>query len=107
MGYGFDKNSHAFHLALAGYKFIGTPDVFVIHRAHEQSDWNGPNQKTQQVLSYQFSSLSRNFNEIIKWEALQLLCEELPKLRKQYGREENVSAINEPNPDNCLNTSHW
>ena len=49
MGYGFDKNSHALQLAMAGYKFIGAHDVFVIHRAHEQSDWNGPDQKIQQV----------------------------------------------------------
>jgi len=41
-GYGFDKNTHAFHLAIAGFKFFVLSDVFMIHLNHERDSWGGP-----------------------------------------------------------------
>lgn len=38
-GYGNDKASHGYELNAAGFKFMVTPEAFVVHVAHAQGSW--------------------------------------------------------------------
>eukprot|EP00026_Physarum_polycephalum_P011009 Phypoly_transcript_11200.p1 GENE.Phypoly_transcript_11200~~Phypoly_transcript_11200.p1 ORF type:complete len:366 (+),score=38.93 Phypoly_transcript_11200:29-1126(+) len=39
VGYGNDKSSHAYELAVAGFKFTVLPDPFIIHKNHPSPAW--------------------------------------------------------------------
>lgn len=88
-GYGFDKNSHVFTLATAGYDFIVLPDPFVIHMNHETADWDGGN-----LLEQQF-------------ESLKVVCDILPAAKEKNGLDPEVSYFDEPVGDVCMTRDHW
>jgi len=88
-GYGFDKNSHVFVLAVAGYTFNVLPEPFVIHLNHETADWDGGN-----LLEQQF-------------EALKIVCDILPNSKKKYGKSPVLQYFDEPIGDVCMTRDHW
>eukprot|EP01133_Synstelium_polycarpum_P011011 gene11011-12832_t len=71
-GYGFDKNSHVFSMAVAGYDFVVLPHAFIIHINHPTSSWEGPSLNEQQ------------------WDALRIVCELIPDVKKKYGYDINT-----------------
>ena len=54
-GYGFDKNSHALHVAYAGFTFIVAPESFVIHIEHPIATWGGASISSQLVRAISIS----------------------------------------------------
>jgi len=88
-GYGFDKNTHVFSLAVAGYTFTVLPDPFVIHLNHEVTVWDGPDISSQ------------------LWDALNIVCEIIPKVKTKYGYDEQISLFNEPVGPTCYTNEHW
>lgn len=89
-GYGFDKNTHTYTLAVAGYKFAVLPSPFVIHLNHPEAAWDGPS--IQQQL----------------WEALEYVCDILPTKKHKYGYSPNQQLFGEPvGLDACFSRDHW
>lgn len=88
-GYGFDKNTHVFALATAGYRFFVLPEPFVIHLNHDQGDWDGGSIQTQ------------------LWEALDVVCALIPETKKNYGYQPDVPLFDEPVGDTCKSKDHW
>jgi hypothetical protein len=88
-GYGFDKNFHAYHLALAGYQFWVLPDQFVVHVNHPSTSWDGPSHHEQQ------------------WDSLMVVCHRFPLLRAQYGFSPRSPVFDEPEESICYSDLHW
>lgn len=89
-GYGFDKNTHTYALAVAGYTFEVLPDAFVIHLNHEVADWDGPSIQDQ------------------LWDALKYVCDILPAVKTKYGYFPNSPLFDEPvGNDACFSRDHW
>ncbi|KAM9980133.1 hypothetical protein ACTFIZ_006373 [Dictyostelium cf. discoideum] len=88
-GYGFDKNSHAFSMAVEGFHFVVLPDSFIIHVNHSPSSWEGPSLDEQQ------------------WDALRVVCEIIPDVKIKNGYNPNVVLFNEPLPNECFSDHHW
>ncbi|KAN0029252.1 hypothetical protein ACTFIV_011135 [Dictyostelium citrinum] len=88
-GYGFDKNSHAFSMAVEGFHFVVLPDSFIIHVNHSPSSWEGPSLDEQQ------------------WDALRVVCEIIPDIKIKNGYSPNVVLFNEPLPNECYSDHHW
>lgn len=88
-GYGFDKNFHTWHLALAGYSFWVLPDVFVVHINHPVASWDGPSHNQQQ------------------WDSLAIVCDKFETLRQQYGHPPKQAVFDEPDADHCFSNEHW
>eukprot|EP01113_Clastostelium_recurvatum_P022697 TRINITY_DN2715_c0_g1_i3.p1 TRINITY_DN2715_c0_g1~~TRINITY_DN2715_c0_g1_i3.p1 ORF type:complete len:417 (-),score=68.30 TRINITY_DN2715_c0_g1_i3:8-1120(-) len=42
-GYGFDKNTWVYNLALLGWDFYVLPEAFITHQPHERTHWDGNN----------------------------------------------------------------
>jgi len=88
-GYGFDKNTHVFSLAVAGYTFTVLPYPFVIHLDHEVTVWDGPD-----IISQQ-------------WDALAIVCDIIPRVKRKYEYSEKTSLFNEPIGQRCYTNEHW
>jgi len=88
-GYGFDKNTHAFALAVVGYHFIVLPELFAIHLNHPRADWDGGD--IQQQL----------------WDALKIVCEILATTKQKYGYLSIEQLFNEPIGNSCFSRDHW
>jgi len=88
-GYGFDKNTHVFALAAAGYQFFVLPDPFIIHVNHEVVQWDGPSIQDQ------------------LWDALQIVCRMLPAIRQKNGYDPEKQLFDEPVGNDCFSRSHW
>ncbi|EFA86299.1 putative glycosyltransferase [Heterostelium album PN500] len=88
-GYGFDKNSHVFTMAVSGYRFIVLPNAFIIHINHPTSTWEGPRLDEQQ------------------WDCLRIVCELIPAVKKKNNYDINDRLFNEPLPNECFSSSHW
>ncbi|KAM9967169.1 hypothetical protein ACTFIR_007408 [Dictyostelium discoideum] len=92
-GYGFDKNSHTFGMAAAGFDFVVLPDAWIIHMNHVSKPWEGAD----------------TFNEQM-FDCLSIVCESiLPDAKSKNGYDPNAKLFNEPlkNNDNCLTREHW
>jgi Glycosyl-transferase for dystroglycan len=68
-GYGFDKNSHMFFLAVRAFEYWVLPDVFAIHVNHPVTNWGG--------------ALAGNHEQ--QWDALALLCRFFIEVRAAFG----------------------
>lgn len=56
VGYGNDKSSHAYELAVAGFKFTVLPEVFIIHKNHPSPGWrSGQGSSTAWQLWMEFT----------------------------------------------------
>eukprot|EP01132_Coremiostelium_polycephalum_P000424 gene424-536_t len=88
-GYGFDKNSHTFQMAVQGYKFIVLPHAFIIHINHPASSWEGPSHRDQQ------------------WDSLRIVCDIIPSAKRKNNIDPNYKIFDEPIGDECLSDSHW
>jgi glycosyltransferase involved in cell wall biosynthesis len=89
MGYGFDKNTHAFHLAVAGYTFHVLHDAFAVHVNHKEANWDGPDIQSQ------------------LWDALAIVCDLLPSLKERYGYNPSKRLFDEPLPRECYSNHHF
>lgn len=89
-GYGFDKNTHSYALAVAGYRFVVLPQPFVIHLNHEVAAWDGPSIQDQ------------------LWQALDYVCDILPSIKRKYGYNPNMRLFEEPaTHSECFSRDHW
>ncbi|KYQ88174.1 putative glycosyltransferase [Tieghemostelium lacteum] len=88
-GYGFDKNSHSFVLAVSGYRFIVLPHAFIIHINHESSNWQGPSVKDQ------------------LWDSLSIACDIIKDIKLKYNYSLDDSMFNEPILSQCFTDLHW
>lgn len=89
-GYGFDKNTHAFVLAAAGFNYKVLSDAFVIHMNHPEAAWDGPS------IQHQL------------WDALTYVCDIIPKAKQKYGLSLEYRYFNEPvGNDECFSRDHW
>jgi len=89
-GYGFDKNTHSFTMAVNGYHFIVLPDVFVIHMNHEHQNWDGPDNLDSQ-----------------QWDALKIVCELIMKVKQARVIARDDILFGEPKEKECYSSSHW
>ncbi|GAM29069.1 hypothetical protein SAMD00019534_122450 [Acytostelium subglobosum LB1] len=89
-GYGFDKNSQVFAMAVMGFKFLVQPDSYIIHINHEQSKWDGEEDIVEQ-----------------QWDALRVLCDLIPSVKQRYGYEITTRVFDEPLPFECYSDQHW
>eukprot|EP01132_Coremiostelium_polycephalum_P009281 gene9281-11376_t len=49
-GYGWDKNSHTFGMAAAGFKFIVLPEGWIVHMDHPTKAWEGTDTYSEQMV---------------------------------------------------------
>eukprot|EP01113_Clastostelium_recurvatum_P002875 TRINITY_DN11233_c0_g1_i1.p1 TRINITY_DN11233_c0_g1~~TRINITY_DN11233_c0_g1_i1.p1 ORF type:complete len:367 (+),score=52.29 TRINITY_DN11233_c0_g1_i1:30-1130(+) len=77
-GYGFDKNTWVYSLAILGWEFFVVPDAFITHRPHVRNNWDGKGLDDQLM------------------EALALVCEVIPNVKRENGRSPQQSAFGEP-----------
>ncbi|GAM29082.1 hypothetical protein SAMD00019534_122580 [Acytostelium subglobosum LB1] len=89
-GYGFDKNSQVFTMAVMGFKFKVQPASYIIHINHEQSKWDGEEEINEQ-----------------QWDALRVLCDMIPSVKTRYGYEVSKKVFDEPLPAECYSDQHW
>jgi len=88
-GYGFDKNSHTFTMAVQGYKFLVLPEAFIIHINHPESSWEGPSLRNQ------------------IWDNLRIVCEVIPRMKEKYNFDKTKRIFDEPLEDECFSNNHW
>jgi len=89
-GYGFDKNTHSYTLAVAGYSFYVLPESFVIHLNHPEAAWDGPSIQKQ------------------LWDALEYVCDIIPTMKDKYGYSSFQRLFDEPvGLEECRSKSHW
>ncbi|KAF2075262.1 hypothetical protein CYY_003438 [Polysphondylium violaceum] len=88
-GYGFDKNTHAFVMAVQGYRFMVLPNAFIIHINHPESSWDGPS-ITDQL-----------------WDNLRVVCEMFPEIKEKYHFSKTKRIFDEPLEDECFSNLHW
>ena len=89
-GYGFDKNSHSWLLAVMGHEFWVMANSFIIHMNHAETSWDGPKDHRKQI-----------------WDSLSEVCEMFVRVRKEYGVAPHTQIFDEPTPSNCMSTDHW
>eukprot|EP01132_Coremiostelium_polycephalum_P006742 gene6742-8359_t len=88
-GYGFDKNSHTWTMAVQGYRFTVLPRAYIVHINHPESSWYGPSLDEQ------------------LWDALRIVCDMFPSIKRKYGFDPEVRLFDEPLKAECLSNSHW
>ncbi|EGC28356.1 hypothetical protein DICPUDRAFT_51901 [Dictyostelium purpureum] len=88
-GYGFDKNSHAFSMAVEGFRFVVLPESFIIHVNHKSSSWEGPSLDEQQ------------------WDALRIVCDIIPSIKTKNNYNISEKLFDEPLEDECYSDNHW
>eukprot|EP01133_Synstelium_polycarpum_P008443 gene8443-9932_t len=89
-GYGFDKNSHTFGMAVQGFKFMVLPNAWIVHMNHPKQVWDGTDSFDEQM-----------------WDSLKVVCEILPSSKAKYGYKPNEQLYDEPLEENCYSREHW
>ncbi|GAM24858.1 hypothetical protein SAMD00019534_080330 [Acytostelium subglobosum LB1] len=84
-GYGFDKNSHVFTMAVMGFKFFVQPESFIIHINHEQANWESTADLDVQL-----------------WDALGAVCDLIPEVKLRYNLDSHARAFDEPLQAECV-----
>ncbi|EGG13592.1 putative glycosyltransferase [Cavenderia fasciculata] len=84
-GYGFDKNSHTFGMAVQGFTFMVLPDSWIVHMNHPKQVWEGTDTYDEQMF-----------------DSLRIVCEILPHTKERYGFERNDQLFNEPIGNNPI-----
>ncbi|GAM18104.1 hypothetical protein SAMD00019534_012790 [Acytostelium subglobosum LB1] len=91
-GYGFDKNSHTFGMAVQGYEFIVLPSSWIVHINHPAKVWEGTDTYSEQMF-----------------DSLKVVCDSiLPDTKIKYGYKADDQLFSEPiSKKVCHSRDHW
>ncbi|EFA82247.1 putative glycosyltransferase [Heterostelium album PN500] len=112
-GYGFDKNSQVFGMAVKGFKFVVLPECWIVHMNHPKQVWEGTDSYDEQMVCSSIANnqsitflLTLSIHQLTKWDSLKIVCEILPETKKINGYNPEEILFNEPTKEKCYTREH-